>query len=90
MFEHKTEIIILQLSPWVQVTFPAQTTIDGDKIDQLLSMLHDADPTNGDADPPSLPRLEDQVGAMGPLIDQELERVDRLGTKTKHKFQPCF
>jgi len=60
-----------------QVTFPAQTTIDGDKIDQLLSMLHDADPTNGDADPPSLPRLEDQVGAMGPLIDQELERVDR-------------
>merc|ERR1719187_2519847 len=40
-------------------------------------MLHDADPTNGDADPPSLPRLEDQVGAMGPLIDQELERVDR-------------
>lgn len=60
-----------------QVTFPAQTTIEAEKIDELLAVLHDADPTNGSADPPVLPRLEDQVGAMGPLIDQELERVDR-------------
>lgn len=67
----------VEVKPVEQVTFPAQTTVDPEKIDQLLSMLHDADPTNGDADPPSLPRMEDQVDAMGPLIDQELERVDR-------------
>jgi len=60
-----------------QVTFPAQETIDQAKIDQLLAMLHDADPTTGEADPPDLPRLEEQVGSMGPLIDAELERVDR-------------
>jgi len=60
-----------------QVTFPAQETIDQAKIDQLLAMLHDADPTTGEADPSDLPRLEEQVGSMGPLIDAELERVDR-------------
>jgi len=60
-----------------QVTFPTQETIDQGKIDQLLGMLHDADPTTGEADPPDLPRLEEQVGSMGPLIDAELERVDR-------------
>jgi len=60
-----------------QVTFPAQETIDQAKIDQLLAMLHDADPTTGEADPPDMPRLEEQVGSMGPLIDAELERVDR-------------
>merc|ERR1719495_2336604 len=60
-----------------QVTFPTQETIEPAKIDQLLAMLHDADPTSGEADPPDLPRLEEQVGSMGPLIDTELERVDR-------------
>jgi len=60
-----------------QVTFPAQETIDQGKIDQLLAMLHDADPTTGEADPPDLPRLEEQVSSMGPLIDTELERTDR-------------
>lgn len=60
-----------------QVTFPAQETIDQSKIDQLLAMLHDADPTTGEADPPDLPRLEEQVGCMAPLIDAELEQVDR-------------
>ena len=47
-----------------QVTFPAQETIDQSKIDQLLAMLHDADPTTGEADPPDLPRLEEQVGYL--------------------------
>lgn len=60
-----------------QVTFPAQETIDQAKIDQLLALLHDADPTTGEADPPDLPRLEEQVSCMGPLIDAELESVDR-------------
>jgi len=60
-----------------QVTFPAQETIDQNKISTLLSMLHEADPTTGEADPPDMPRLEQQVSAMGPLIDAELERTDR-------------
>jgi len=60
-----------------QVTFPRQETIDQVKIESLLSMLHEADPTTGEADPKELPRLEQQVGAMAPLIDAELERTDR-------------
>ena len=31
------------------------------KISTLLSMLHEADPTTGEADPPDMPRLEQQV-----------------------------
>ena len=31
------------------------------KISALLSMLHEADPTTGEADPPDMPRLEQQV-----------------------------
>lgn len=72
MFNEEVEVKEVE-----QVTFPAQETIDQNKIDQLLAMLHDADPTTGEADPPDLPRLEEQVGSMGPLIDAELERVDR-------------
>ena len=60
-----------------QVTWPVQNTIDEEKINSLLGMLHDADPTTGDSDPPDLARLEEQVGSMGPLIDTELETVDR-------------
>ena len=36
--------------------FPRQN-----KISALLSMLHEADPTTGEADPPDMPRLEQQV-----------------------------
>ena len=60
-----------------QVTWPAQNTIDEEKIDGLLAMLHDADPTSGDHDPPDMARLEEQVTSMGPMIDTELEKVDR-------------
>ena len=60
-----------------QVTWPVQNTIDEEKINSLLGMLHDADPTSGDSDPPDLGRLEEQVASMGPLIDTELETVDR-------------
>jgi len=60
-----------------QVTWPQQSSIDEGKIDSLLGMLHDADPTTGEHDPPDLARLEEQVNCMGPMIDNELERVDR-------------
>ena len=60
-----------------QVTWPAQNTIDEEKINAVLSMLHDADPTTGEHDPPDMARLEEQVNSMGPMIDTELEKVDR-------------
>ncbi|XP_054282869.1 signal transducing adapter molecule 1-like [Macrosteles quadrilineatus] len=54
-----------------------QVEIEEDKIDKLLHMLHEADPTDLENDPEELLQLEEQVNAMGPLIDSELERVDR-------------
>jgi len=60
-----------------QLTFPAQDTIDQGKIESLLSLLHEADPTSGEADNPDMARLEQQVSSMGPLIDSQLEATDR-------------
>ena len=51
--------------------------IGEEKIDQVLELLHLADPTQPESDAPELPVLEDQVHQMGPLIDAELESVDR-------------
>ncbi|CAG7828520.1 unnamed protein product [Allacma fusca] len=56
---------------------PAAVEIDEAKIDEALHMLHDLDPTGETPDPPGLAALEDQVEQMGPLIDQELEKIDR-------------
>eukprot|EP00088_Acartia_fossae_P066832 TRINITY_DN8302_c0_g1_i15.p1 TRINITY_DN8302_c0_g1~~TRINITY_DN8302_c0_g1_i15.p1 ORF type:complete len:638 (-),score=172.54 TRINITY_DN8302_c0_g1_i15:484-2397(-) len=63
-----------------KVVATPQLTIDEEKIDQLLSILHEADPLD-EEDPPSLPVLEEQVGAMGPMIDNELEKIDRQHAK---------
>ena len=38
------------------------------KISTLLSMLHEADPTTGEADPPDMPRLEQQVKMSNLII----------------------
>ncbi|XP_049802219.1 signal transducing adapter molecule 1 isoform X1 [Schistocerca nitens] len=54
-----------------------EVEIDEQKIDRLLHLLHEADPTEDHADTEEMLRLEEQVNTMGPLIDQELERVDR-------------
>jgi len=57
---------------------PEVVEIDEDKIDQCLAMLQNADPTGENTpDPPDMTSLEEQCKAMGPLIDQELEKVDR-------------
>lgn len=47
------------------------------RIDYVLGLLHEADPTSPEHDSPDLPASEDAVLQMGPLIDAELERVDR-------------
>ncbi|CAM1319575.1 STAM2 (predicted), partial [Pycnogonum litorale] len=56
---------------------PIVTEISVEKIDELLHRLHEADPTGERPDSPELISLEEQCAAMGPLIDQQLENVDR-------------
>lgn len=51
--------------------------INEEKIDRLLHLLHEADPEDPSADTDEMLQLEQMVNQMGPLIDTELERVDR-------------
>ncbi|XP_054742688.1 signal transducing adapter molecule 1 isoform X1 [Anastrepha obliqua] len=51
--------------------------IDEVKIDRLLHLLHEANPEDPSQDSEEMLRLEQEVHQMGPLIDAELERVDR-------------
>ncbi|KAH8328510.1 hypothetical protein KR067_010268 [Drosophila pandora] len=51
--------------------------IDETKIDRLLHLLHEANPEDPSQDTDEMLRLEQEVHQMGPLIDAELERVDR-------------
>lgn len=70
----------VQFSETVQVKTIKQTEpveIEEDKIDRLLHLLHEADPCEDQSDSEQMLVLEEQVNAMGPLIDAELERVDR-------------
>lgn len=64
------------------------TEIDEDKIDRLLYLIHEADPTGNTPDSDELLMLEEQCGKMGKLIDKELERLDRiqvaLNTTNRH------
>ncbi|PRD24528.1 UNVERIFIED_CONTAM: Stam [Trichonephila clavipes] len=53
-----------------------EVVIDEKKIDEMLTALHDADPTGQIQDSDELLALEDHCLAMGPLIEQELERID--------------
>ncbi|CAF0996257.1 unnamed protein product [Adineta steineri] len=55
-----------------------QIVIDERFIDRCLAMLQNADPTGEiEADSNEMLMLEDTCYAMGPLIDHELEKVDR-------------
>merc|ERR1739844_12929 len=56
---------------------PVVLEIRENKIDQVMSMLNEADPTLPESDPIELEPLEEQVNGMAPLIDTELELVDR-------------
>ena len=53
------------------------TEIDEKKIDRLLYLLHEADPTGERLDSDELIQLEEPCLKMGPLIDTELEIVDK-------------
>ncbi|CAL7939952.1 unnamed protein product [Xylocopa violacea] len=54
-----------------------EVEIDERKMDRLLHLLHEADPQCDTSDPQEMLDLEEQVTAMGPLIDAALEKVDR-------------
>ncbi|XP_030765343.1 signal transducing adapter molecule 1 [Sitophilus oryzae] len=71
MVQFKDEVKVLDKEP------PQDIEVNEDKIDRLLHLLHEADPTNPETDTDELLSLEREVNAMGPLIDSELERVDR-------------
>lgn len=51
--------------------------INEEAIDRLLFLLHEADPEDPAQDSDEMLRLENFVNQMSPLIDSELERVDR-------------
>lgn len=59
-------------------TAPEDVEIDEEKIDKVLQLIQNADPT-GETQPDSqeMLQLEEQCKAMGPLIDAELEKIDK-------------
>ncbi|KAK2168749.1 hypothetical protein LSH36_14g01005 [Paralvinella palmiformis] len=76
-------------------SIPDVIEIDEEKIDKTLAMIQNADPTGESVqDPQDMASLEEQCKAMNPLIDQELEKIDRkhmslmeLNTKVMEALQ---
>lgn len=70
----------VQFDDQVRVKFLEEdvTEIDESKIDRLLHLIHEADPTGVNPDSDELLMLEDQCDRMNKLIDKELERLDRI------------
>jgi len=69
------EALLLQQKTEAAAAQPVE--IDEAKIDRLLHLLHEANPEDPSQDSEEMLLLEQQVHQMGPLIDAELERVDR-------------
>uniref|UniRef100_A0A182IIY0 Uncharacterized protein n=1 Tax=Anopheles atroparvus TaxID=41427 RepID=A0A182IIY0_ANOAO len=55
----------------------ATVEINEEKINRLLHLIHEADPEDPSQDTEEMLQLEQLVNQMGPMIDAELERVDR-------------
>lgn len=73
----------VQFDDQVRIKFLEEevTEIDEAKIDRLLQLIHEADPTGVTPDSDELLMLEDQCGKMAKLIDKELERLDLIQVK---------
>lgn len=55
----------------------APAVIDEKKLDRCLELLQNADPTGDRPDPAELLELEEQCLAMAPLIEREIEALDK-------------
>ncbi|XP_051173255.1 signal transducing adapter molecule 1 isoform X1 [Leptopilina boulardi] len=71
-FSDEVEVKTVKREPEV-----LEVEINEQKIDRLMHLLHEADPQSDSTDPPEMLDLEEQVSAMGPLIDTALEKTDR-------------
>ncbi|XP_012226757.2 signal transducing adapter molecule 1 isoform X2 [Linepithema humile] len=71
-FAEEVEVKMVKREPEI-----VEVEIDEKKMDRLLHLLHEADPQCNTSDPQEMLDLEEQVTAMGPLIDAALEKVDR-------------
>lgn len=71
-FAEEVEVKTVKREPEV-----IEVEIDEKKMDRLLHLLHEADPQCDTSDSQEMLDLEEQVTAMGPLIDAALEKVDR-------------
>ncbi|XP_033099417.1 signal transducing adapter molecule 2-like isoform X2 [Anneissia japonica] len=69
-FDEKVEVHAIEAAPVV-------VAIDESKMEETLTMLQNADPTEERPDPPEMLVSEETCNRMAPLIDQELERIDR-------------
>ena len=72
-FNEEVEVVKVE----TQDDFLGAAEISEEKIDKVLKLLHEADPTSPESDAPELPGYEEHVNQMGPMIDAELESVDR-------------
>lgn len=75
--EAKSSKKAVQFNDESQMLQSQPVEINEDSIDRLLFLLHEADPSDPSQDSEEMLRLENVVNQMGPLIDSELERVDR-------------
>lgn len=69
---------------------PEEVEIDEIKINRLLTLLHEADPEDPSKDTREMFTLENQVHKMLPLIDTELERIDRTHARYGIEFMNIF
>ncbi|XP_011666599.2 signal transducing adapter molecule 1 [Strongylocentrotus purpuratus] len=72
---------------------PTEIKISTETMDQCLEMLQNADPTMERPDNPDMPLLEATCNGMAPLIDQELESIDRDHadlTALNHRLMDAF
>ncbi|XP_076456711.1 signal transducing adapter molecule 1-like [Babylonia areolata] len=66
------------VDPVLDVDNTGKIEVNESQIDEVLIQLQNADPTGESMpDTPEMLRMEAQCKAMGPLIDSELEKVDR-------------
>lgn len=76
-FEDDAKALQLKTEAAAAAVAEQRIEIDEEKIDRLLHLLHEANPEDPSQDSEEMLHLEQEVHQMGPLIDTELERVDR-------------